>query len=335
MHVVIVGAGIGGLTLASALRGCDVTIIEQRPVAEGIGAGLMLHDEALDALRSVEVDIVGQKFSEFRLGLSGGREIRSIARSGQAVTRSALHSELLNAASHASLRTSTTVKKFKESAEGVCVWLSDGDKVNADFLVGADGLGSSIRKLLGSNARRRYSGETCWRGLSDLHSGQRNPIEIWGKGRRVGIVPLLSGTYIYLTHAVPAGAPRTPAPTDEFLQPGFGVENLIQSVPEDAWIQHDLDELSNHTWGTHRVPLLGDAAHGFTPNLGEGAAQAILDAIYLAGNISGVWQYPGPRYRRNVRIATMSRWVGRVGQANGVWASVRDNMLSVLARRPL
>ncbi len=334
MRIVISGAGIGGLTLASALQGESITIVERRPEATGIGAGLLLHDEALAALKATGVVVAGRRFHQLDIGFADGRLLPPLKKTGLAVLRPELHTSLLSRCTDVDLRVSTTVEAFQEDDFGVDVRLSDGSELRADLLIGADGLGSGIRKLLDAPTLRRFSGTSCWRAVSDRRCKNDEPLELWGRGIRVGMVPLNSGTYLYLTESVRENQPRAAAPCDQFSHFGHDAPSLIESVPIADWVQTDLEELDHHYWGTDRVPLLGDAAHAFTPNLGEGAAQAILDAVELAGKLRFDEPYPGARRRKNARIATLSRWAGRIGQAKGTLGAIRDTLLGPFARRP-
>ncbi|MBX2798771.1 MAG: FAD-dependent monooxygenase [Myxococcales bacterium] len=334
MHVLVVGAGIGGLTLASALREHRVTLVERRPEATGIGAGLLLHRRALDALERVGVRVSGRPYPGLSLGLADGRLLPLAAKPGRAVSRPALHAALLRAAAHANLHTSCVVETFDDCDGGVRATLSSGQTLEVDVMVGADGLGSGVRRQLGLPARRRYAGATCWRGITQQESPHDHPVELWGDGLRIGIVPLLEGTYLYLTSTQPAPPERSTPPLARFDHFGCDAPALLRSVPPSDWAHHDLEELDTHSWGHPRVPLLGDAAHGFTPNLGEGAAQAILDAEHLAACLQGAGRYPGARRGRNRRIALASRWMGALGQATGGAARLRDTVLAMFATAP-
>jgi len=334
MRVVIAGGGIGGLTLAAALQGdSSITVVEKRSEVSGIGAGLLLHDAALSHLKNAGIEVSGRRFNQMNLGLANGRSLPSVKKAGLAISRPALHGFLLSACDGVDFRTSTVVESFKEDGSGVDIRLSDGCELRADLLIGADGLGSDIRRLHGAKTRRRYSGVTCWRALSQSDSSEDNPIEIWGHGQRVGIVPLERGTYLYLTESAAPNQSRIPAPIERFSHFSYDAPSLIESVSRDDWTHHDLDELDLHYWGTARVPLLGDAAHGFTPNLGEGAAQAILDAALLAQSLRSGELYPGHRRRVNSRIAFLSRWMGRIAQANGWAGMLRDITLRPIASK--
>ena len=334
MRVVIAGGGIGGLTLAAALRSdSSITVVEKRSEVSGIGAGLLLHDVALSHLKNAGIEVSGHRFSRINLGLANGRSLPSVRKPGLAISRPALHRILLSACDGVDLRTSTIVESFKEDDSGVDIRLSDRCELRADLLIGADGLGSDIRRLYGAKTCRRYSGVTCWRALSQIDSKADNPIEIWGRGLRVGIVPLEKGTYLYLTESAAPNQSRIPAPIERFSHFRHGAQSLIESVSQNDWAHHDLDELDSHCWGTARVPLLGDAAHGFTPNLGEGAAQAILDATSLAQSLRSGEPYPGHRRRVNSRIAFLSRWMGRIAQANGWAGMLRDLVLRPIASK--
>lgn len=336
MRIAIIGGGIGGLTLASALKDAhEVLVVERAPQLDGVGAGLLLHEDALAALARCGVEVGGRAYDGVRLGLPDGRLSSLQGQPGRALSRPALHSALREAIGDVFVQLGTTVVALEERPDDVRVSLSNGQRLDVDLLVGADGLGSSIRELLGEPAQRVYSGTTCWRALSPVQPDLDGPVELWGPGRRAGIVPLEGATYVYLTLTAPPREERAP-PVELFADFPAYVRETLAGVPSDAWLHHDLDALDRHAWGRGKVVLLGDAAHGFTPNLGEGAAQAILDADHLARCVldDQLARWPGPRIATNARIARLSSWMGHLGQLDGWPATLRDTLLGMVSHRP-
>ena len=332
-RIVIQGAGIAGLTLAASLPDWDVTILEKDSQVRGKGAGILLHDESLKALSSVGVKPEGRKFERINIGFANSRLLPPAPKCGLSLNRGQLHKSLIEANDKNTVKLSTTVTSFSESHNSVKIELSDGSEIEADFLVGADGISSGIRSLHGAPTLRKYAGATCWRAISDMSAPITHPIELWGNGIRVGIIPLQKGTYLYITESREDSGKVYPIPKNEFLNFPHHAYELIDSVAEENWTQHDLEELDNHFWGSKLVPLIGDAAHAFTPNLGEGAAQAILDAVYLSENLNNRTHYPGKRAARNANFSRLSRWVGHIAQAQGFKSKVRDFALYPLTSR--
>jgi len=204
------------------------------------------------------------------------------------------------------------------------VLLSHGRRLHrADLVVLADGLASETRHLVaGPRPVARYAGYTVWRGvarpLADLPDLDQ-ATETWGQGERFGIVPLADGP-------------------------------VIQATDATSVLRHDVYDLRPHptSYVRGRLVLLGDAAHAMTPNLGQGACQALEDAATLhlvAGRDratvdEALLRYDAVRRPRARRITTESRQLGRLGQLDGqVTTRLRDLLVRatparVTARQP-
>jgi len=333
-RIIIQGAGISGLTLAASLPDWDVIIVEKGSRIRGKGAGILLHDESLKALSFVGANPQGRRFDRMNIGFSNGKLLPPAPKSGLALSRSQLHESLIKAKERSTIKLSTTITLFNELHNSVEVEFSDGSKIETDYLVGADGIGSGIRSLHGVPILRRYAGATCWRAISDMNASVTQPIELWGDGVRIGIIPLEKGTYLYVTEASQQSGKVYSIPKNKFLNFSHGAYELIDSVAEEDWTQHDLEELDRHYWGSRLVPLIGDAAHAFTPNLGEGAAQSILDAKYLSESLNtGINNFPGKRVGRNAYFSRLSRWIGHIAQSQGFKSKVRDLALFPITSR--
>ncbi|MCO4744827.1 MAG: FAD-dependent monooxygenase [Proteobacteria bacterium] len=322
----IVGAGIGGLACAAALlrRGWRVDLVERSEHFAVAGAGLMLQPNALRALDAIAVRPEGKGFERMALGNAKARLLTHIETGPSlAVLRGDLHRALAEAASGAQVHFGSTAVEVGPSR----VVTSRGVAIDVDHVIAADGLGSELRSRLAPKVRRLYSGYTCWRAIVDVQLDGL-PCEYWGRGLRMGVVPLQKGTYVYLTANAGRHAPSlTRAQIIErfagFAQP---LASVLQALPEDV-LHHDLDYLDAHVWWREGVWFLGDAAHGFTPNLGQGAATALEDALELARCLDeGTEQAYVERRRGRVRrVADRSQRAGWVGQwSNPVACWIRD-----------
>ncbi|MBK8758639.1 MAG: FAD-dependent oxidoreductase [Actinomycetales bacterium] len=343
MRVVVVGAGIGGLTAAVALarRGHQVTLIERAPQFEAIGAGLLVAANAVQALAALGIEVrdhgphAGQVLDAMELRRDNGALLGAVDIAGlradfgpsYAMTRTHLHRLIADALpGDVDVRLGTTVTSVHARGRDVDVTLADGQTLTADLLVGADGLHSAIRTEVCGLQELRYAGETCWRGLAPMGIG-RTAVEAWGDGTRVGAFPMSPDTvYYYLLHVTPQAspAPAWPELREEFTAyVGHGVcGELVAGLSDTPPLHHDLLELPRHVWGVPRAILLGDAAHAMTPNVGQGAAMAIEDALVLArvlddGIDGALLRYRTLRAPRVQEIASRARQFGQAALVRG------------------
>ncbi|MEJ2889354.1 FAD-dependent monooxygenase [Actinomycetospora aeridis] len=298
-RAVVVGAGLGGMASAIALaqRGWEVTVLERREHAAEAGAGIALWPNALRALDALGLGVRARELGIVEIGggirtMSGRWLSRTDAadlrrRQGDGVVvlpRPDLHALLRAAAPD--LRESVGVRSVDPGdADRPAVVRDDAGGVHeAELVVAADGVRSSVRTALWPDAPARDTGHTAFRMIADhrLDAGG----ESWGRGDLVGLAPLPGGrTYLYAmvpTAEVPADAEPLPwlrARLEGWHAPVAAVLDAVQG----RVLVHRLEDLTPpSTWHRGRVALLGDAAHAMTPNLGQGAAQAFLDAVVLA-----------------------------------------------------
>jgi 2-polyprenyl-6-methoxyphenol hydroxylase-like FAD-dependent oxidoreductase len=296
--VLVVGAGIAGLGVAGALRrrGFEVTVVERSPSLEPAGAGLLLAANAVAAARAlgVELDDGLPRALTARITDAAGRLIQETAFSEAddlatfVLHRGALAERLAAYAGAPAVRCGVTVSALVEDDAGVEARLSDGGVARVDLVIGADGARSSIRaQALGeADPGLVYSGYTCWRLVCE-DPGTGGLTEMWGGGRRVGFATLGNGRlYVFLVANAP---PRAPAPAwpGDLLAPFAAFAAPVPAILAAAArgappLHHDLEDLARPAWGRGRVWLIGDAAHAMLPNLGQGAAMALEDALAVA-----------------------------------------------------
>ena len=344
MKAIVVGGGIGGLTAAIALRriGVEAVVFERAGEMREIGAGISLWVNAMKALERLgladEIRAVGREEIGGAIRLPGGETLSEIPadaledRFGLNVVlkRPDLQRALLAALPESAVRLGAGCSEFRQDGSGVTALFDGGREERGDLLVGADGLNSVIREQLFGDEKPRYAGFTAWRGLAGLGDGHEEPgFEAWGRGGVFGLVSLGRGHfYWYATKNAPEGEQDGPEGRKAELLGRFGswhetVPSVIRATEEAEILRNDVyDRDPLERWGEGRVTLLGDAAHPMTPNLGQGACQAIEDAVVLAECVrsgdedvaAALRLYEERRKKRTDGVVRRSRLLGRVGQ---------------------
>ncbi len=361
MRVAVVGAGIGGLVTASGLQadGHEVTVYEQRAEPGAVGAGLTLFGNALGALdaiglgdcvRQISSDAIGRLRSGQRR--PSGQWLVSLPSSMpvtvRSLHRSDLHRALLELLAKNTLRLGVTATVSPDGVPGIEV---DGDMETFDLVVAADGLRSDARRLWDLDRGVRYAGFTAWRGVTASRGHLADEAgETWGLGARFGIVPLPDErVYWFATLSTPAGV--TFDDDRGILRETFGswhrpIPEIIEATPNDDILQHDIHDLAElpPSFVTRRGVLLGDAAHAMTPDLGQGAGQAIEDAatlILLLRQVhdnssaldldAALSRYDQLRRTRTRTLWRRSRLAGQLGQiSNPLHAHLRNAALTAM-----
>ncbi|MGW7075231.1 FAD-dependent monooxygenase [Streptomyces sp. NPDC054866] len=341
---VVVGGGIGGLAAAIGLRlvGWEVTVVERAPVLDDAGAAISLHANGIRALDVLGVGEVIRaaarpQYSGGTRNPAGGR----LARMDGAALERELGTPIVGiprATLHRLLREALPPGSLLVGAEAASVDNSYparprvplGDTVlEADLVVAADGLNSRLRtQLFPHHPGPAYSGSTVLRAITDHPVDVRSDFELtWGRGAEFGHIALADGRAEW--HAVlnsPAGV-RYPDPLAEMRRRFSGwhepIPALLSATRPGAVLHHDIHELSTPlpSYVVGRTALLGDAAHAMTPNLGQGACQALEDAAVLSAALateptveSALTRYDTERRPRSQSVARAARLAGRMGQ---------------------
>ncbi len=342
MRVVVIGAGIGGLALALALarRGVRTLVLERAESLEAVGAGVQLGPNATRILFAwgleppLRVVSATPDAAEVASGATGRRLLRiplgaaAERRWGGAylqLHRADLQAVLLDAAraeTAITLRLGAPVRTVSDRR----VVLEDGEAIDAEVIVGADGVRSGVRVQALGGPAPQVLGETAWRALVPAQ-GDPQTARVWTFPRRHLVAyPVRGGAVLNLVAITSGGAdgaawsePAAPAALRAaFVDAAPPVRALLQRVETTTrWSLTRTPPLAR--WGEGSITLLGDAAHATAPYLAQGAAMAIEDAEALARHLAGATggvpdrlrAYEAERRPRTARVQAAS-------QRNGV-----------------
>jgi len=342
MKITIIGAGIGGLTTAIALkqRGFEVEIFEATSEFHKAGSGINLALNAMQVYNRLgfyseifeagsytnTMTITDETLSPLSVidlkPFEQEHNVKSVA-----IHRAILHQILLNQLSNVSIHLDKRVKIVEQSEDSVEIEFEDGTKHQTEVLIGADGLHSVIRKTIFDNTELRIAKQVCWRGITKTNFPKKYQTELnelWGKGKRFGFVAIGDDEYYWYALANFKKDYR-----EEFKDINLAelysdfhpfVNQIITSTPKENILTNEMADLKPiPIWNNKNICLLGDSAHATTPNLGQGACQAIESAMVLANCLgkhntteNAFKEYQKIRIKKAVNVVNTSWRIGKM-----------------------
>ena len=303
-NITILGGGIAGLSTALALSkiGIVAHLFESASEVKPVGAGLALAANAMMGFKKIgiaeEVASLGRFLEAFSIYDQQGKLIsqtitaelsQSFGQDNFTIHRAQLHALLLSKLSHLPIQTNKRATHFEQILGKIRVFFQDGSHHDTDYLIAADGIHSAIRQQLLPKAYPRYAGYTCWRAVIDNNKlGLREASETWGKNGRFGIVPLANEqVYWFACINAPQNSPKmknfkVADLCAQFAHYHATIPEILGATSDEQLIWNDIIDLEPIRQYAHgQILLIGDAAHATTPNMGQGACQAIEDAAML------------------------------------------------------
>jgi len=358
MHeITIIGAGIAGLSTAIALDriGKKVMLFEAAEQIKAVGAGLGMGANAIRAFDKLGIkeSVInqGRFLQSFTIFSHKGRKISQTDSSALSkkygadnftIHRAELHALLSSKINQQNIHTNKKVIDIQQNNDSILLTFKDGSSHDTHYVIAADGIHSAIRSKLLADTKPRYAGYTCWRAVIEndkLNISETS--ETWGPKGRFGIAPLAANKVYWFA--------CISAPENDIRFANFKVADLLQQFkdfhdPIPAILENtkdddllwndiiDLKPLSQYAYGN--ILLIGDAAHATTPNLGQGACQAVEDAVILADEISkaedtgsAFRNFQKRRLKRTHFITDTSWRIGRMAQIKNPLLAVLRNIL--------
>lgn len=307
LKVIIIGAGIGGLTAGIALSqaGYEVEIYDRVRELRPVGAGISLWSNGVKVLNRLglgaEIAAIGGKMERMEYRTRTGELlndislfplIEAVGQRPYPVARADLQNMLLKAYGK-QVTLGARCVGVAEDESGVTALFEDGTQARGDLLVAADGIHSILRTyVLDTEFIPQYGGYVNWNGLVPA-SPDLAPLDTWaiyvGEHKRASMMPVANDRfYFFFDVPLPKGTDRNPADYQQELADHFQgwadpVQRLIQQIDPQKTARleiHDMGPIDRYVRG--RVALLGDAAHATCPDLGQGGCQAMEDGWVLA-----------------------------------------------------
>ncbi|MDR2223626.1 MAG: FAD-dependent monooxygenase [Flavobacteriaceae bacterium] len=302
MKVAIIGGGIAGLTAAIALKRANIpfVIYEASKVIKPVGAGIAIANNAMQVYRHLGVsDALSQKGMRISLIALTDMNLSTLTQSDLspfeekyklaniAIHRSTLHQILLNEIDMECIMLNRRVERILKIENGKYELIfTDKSKATHEYIIGADGIRSQTRKLIFGDFPLRDAHQVCWRGVLDFELPQKFrhlALEGWGRGKRFGFVQLDEKQVYWYFLINEKKYQQAPDLSEHLYDCHFLVQEMIRKTDKEAIFKDKIYDLPLiKEWHKDNVCLIGDAAHATTPNLGQGACQAIEDVYVIS-----------------------------------------------------
>ncbi|MFC5872683.1 2-polyprenyl-6-methoxyphenol hydroxylase [Chryseobacterium arachidis] len=354
----IIGGGIGGLTLGNILKQhhLDFTIYESAPEIKPVGSGIMMAINAMQIFDQLDlkekIELAGNKIhgisiTDEKLKLISKTNVLALEKKynscNVAIHRAELQRILAENIGFENIKLNHSLTTIKKEEENYTLNFENGDEVKSEIVFGADGIHSKIRNQIFGAGMIRNTQQLCWRGLTEFdlpENFHHEAIETWGKGKRFGFVRM-TARKIYWYAVINKGKyKRYHSLAENFY--GFHplILEIIDSTLQENIFLNDIIDLSPiPKWHTKNLCLIGDAAHATTPNLGQGACQAIEDA-YIIGkllendrNFNHIFEKFQQIRRKKVDHVVKTSWkIGQISQW-GKGNSLRNFMFRLIPEK--
>ncbi|KFF12199.1 monooxygenase [Chryseobacterium soli] len=335
----IIGAGIGGLSLANILKQqtLDFSIYESAPEIKPVGAGIIMAINAMQIFDKLglkeKIERAGNKIHGITIT---DESLKSISKTNilelekkynscnVAIHRASLQKILAENIGLEKIQTGHKLLHI-EKKDHFHLAFENGNTVESKIVFGADGIQSKVRNQLLQTGTIRNAGQKCWRGWVNFDLPEQyhqEAMEMWGKGKRFGFVKMSDKSLYWYALVNEKHFSQDLNLLSVFKDFNGLVLEILQATPPEHIILNDITDLSPiPKWYSEHLCLIGDAAHATTPNMGQGACQAIEDA-YIIGELlkthkeyDKIFQeFQAIRRKKVDYIVRTSRKIGEISQ---------------------
>lgn len=299
VSVDIIGGGIGGLTFANALNlaGIDFNLFEQAPKLTEVGAAIGISKVPLDILETLglaqQVKDMGSVIHQINITDKNLNVIRAISPEWPSVIihRAKLIDVLASKLPVEKIHLTRKLTQIKSESVFSVLKFSDGFETQSGCTVIADGINSFVRKQIFPEIKIRYSQQTIWRGITTMQLPQEYSntyTEIWDSSKRFLFAPMDAKNVCWLAVKNADVGERDNPNTlcNDLLKEYANFHPLVKELllKSSNFIRNDLADLGNRhrLWHHNKIVFLGDSIHATTPNLAQGACQAMEDGFCLS-----------------------------------------------------
>ena len=335
----IIGAGIGGLALGNILKqqSYDFTIFEAAPEIKPVGAGIMMAVNAMQIFDRLglkeKIENAGNKIHGISITDESLKPItktsipaleKKYKSCNVAIHRAELQKILAENIGNEYIRLNHSLDKIEKNGN-YSLYFDNGEQTESKIIFGADGIKSRIRNQILNTGTIRNTGQKCWRGLVTFDLPEQfdqEAVELWGKGKRFGFVKISEKKVYWYALINEKNHKRYFGLPESFKEFHPLVSDIMEATSEENIILNNITDLSPiPLWYSENLCLIGDAAHATTPNMGQGACQAIEDA-YIIGRLlennkdfNAVFEEFQKIRRKKVDYIVNTSWkIGRISQ---------------------
>ena len=299
-RVLIIGAGIGGLSLAIKLKmpGISFRIIEKQKLWEIKGLAMSIQGQGIKSASSMgileEIQKHGKSRNLQKIEDSNGRVLKKLIKNlsddSFIIQRDTLHKSLRNRVPEVEMNLSVTKKV--EINNKIYVSFSDGSSDYFDLVVGADGVNSEVLNTSAENPVYRtgtspiiYSGTAIWGIKTNIE--YKRIFEVWDQKGVCALYPVENGTVFSFIKKVPISFSSSREERASHIKKYFSsfnqdlIKDTLKNLPDEIFFDH-IRYTRPEKWNRGRITLLGDACHSMSPLSGMGANLAMTDAVGLA-----------------------------------------------------